>query len=479
MMVGISKFVMVFLSWLNGQLSVLPLATVIGIFYAVGLFMFLLPPVPGVPVYVLGGVVLVNAFQRAGYGFGVGLISVSCICWLIKLNAVAMQQKLIGGMMSGSLYVRKTVAVNSITIKAIKKILTQPGMGIDKVAILCGGPDWPTSVLTGILKLSVFKMLFGSLPVVLLIIPCVMSGGFVNNPCDCDEPPCLGAGQNCATASETKQLQSLFTGMATVSLLLASMVQSMALFAAMYYIETAGSKHRVELQTDPKYANDPEVEEANRKDAEKKKIVDAATVWARVPAFQKCNLISMFIQTMLYCIAFGTVASWCFVPFEVTDAIGYTVEKCETLLGSAPPDDGPDYLWRTAKNPQFDKPFVGTDFKTVQASCLGKLKGNFYDVIIGETNVSTGGSGWYIGYMMNAFVVTAFIHLKIFNCWASKAVKEVEFKMESSGLTIEDVVPEAFPKSTKISPEDTTGGTSAFSEESDEEEEDTSSCRQQ
>ena len=32
---------------------------VIGIFYAVGLFMFLLPPVPGVPVYFAGGIIVV------------------------------------------------------------------------------------------------------------------------------------------------------------------------------------------------------------------------------------------------------------------------------------------------------------------------------------------------------------------------------------------------------------------------------------
>ena len=117
---------------------------------------------------------------------------VTFICFLIKLNAVAMQQKMIGGMMSGSLYVRKTVMVNSMSIKAIRLILTKPGLGIDKIAILCGGPDWPTSVLTGILKLSVFKMLFGTIPVVFLVFPCVMSGAFVNEACPCDAPPCNG-----------------------------------------------------------------------------------------------------------------------------------------------------------------------------------------------------------------------------------------------------------------------------------------------
>jgi len=42
--------------------------------------------------------------------------------------------------------------------------------------ILCGGPDWPTSVLTGILRLSCVKMLIGSLPVVLIIIPSTALG---------------------------------------------------------------------------------------------------------------------------------------------------------------------------------------------------------------------------------------------------------------------------------------------------------------
>lgn len=474
MMIGISKFVMVFLSWLNGTLSVLPLGTVIGIFYGTGLFMFLLPPVPGVPVYVLGGVVLVNSFKRAGYSFGVGLFAVTMICWAIKLNAVAMQQKLIGGQMSGSLYVRKTVAVNSIAIKAIKKILSAPGLGIDKVAILCGGPDWPTSVLTGILRLSVFKMLFGSLPVVFLVFPCVMSGAFVNNPCDCDSPPCLESFQNCQTVEDTKALQSLFKGMATVSLLLASMVQSMALFAAGYFIETAASKHRELLLNDPEFKNDPEVEVADAIDAKQKKISDAATVWKRVPAGQKCNLIFMFLETMFYCIAFGTVASWCFVSFEVTDSIGYTQEKCNELLGPEANE-----TWKTAKDPKFDKVFSTEDnFESVELVCLGKLKGRFWDVIIGETNVSTGKDGWYIGYIMNAFVVTALIHSQIFGCWASKAIKDVQNKMEANGLTVEDVVPEAFPKSTKVSPAGEGGGTSAF-DDSDSEEEDGKSCRQQ
>jgi len=47
-----------------------------------------------------------------------------------------------------------------------------------KVAVLCGGPDWPTSVITGILGLPLFEMLYGTLPVVVLIFPVIVAAGF-------------------------------------------------------------------------------------------------------------------------------------------------------------------------------------------------------------------------------------------------------------------------------------------------------------
>eukprot|EP00976_Prorocentrum_cordatum_P069852 1179713-Prorocentrum_minimum.AAC.1 len=59
---------------------------------------------------------------------------------------------------------------------SIKNILEGGGRRITlpKVMILVGGPDWPTSVLTGILELNVFAMLLGSLPVMLLVVPCTV-----------------------------------------------------------------------------------------------------------------------------------------------------------------------------------------------------------------------------------------------------------------------------------------------------------------
>merc|ERR1719476_652816 len=44
--------------------------------------------------------------------------------------------------------------------------------------ILCGGPDWPTSVLAGILRLSLWQCLLGTSPIILTIAPTVLTGSF-------------------------------------------------------------------------------------------------------------------------------------------------------------------------------------------------------------------------------------------------------------------------------------------------------------
>ena len=50
------QVVVVFLSWLSLALQPVPLAGVLAIFLAVGIAMFLIPIIPGVPVYVCAGV---------------------------------------------------------------------------------------------------------------------------------------------------------------------------------------------------------------------------------------------------------------------------------------------------------------------------------------------------------------------------------------------------------------------------------------
>merc|ERR1719229_2085794 len=52
-------------------------------------------------------------------------------------------------------------------------------MTCGKVAVLIGGPDWPTSVTCGILKVPIVPMLLGTCPVVFIMAPCVLAGAYL------------------------------------------------------------------------------------------------------------------------------------------------------------------------------------------------------------------------------------------------------------------------------------------------------------
>eukprot|EP01052_Picozoa_sp_SAG31_P054917 SAG31_NODE_14875_length_782_cov_1.446559_2_plen_126_part_01 len=90
-------------------------------------------------------------------GFWVGMIYTTVSVFILKLCAIVGEQKGIGENLGKSLFVRKTIGVNKSGIRAFQKVLEAPGLDWRKVMILVGGPDWPVSVLTGILRLNVFQ----------------------------------------------------------------------------------------------------------------------------------------------------------------------------------------------------------------------------------------------------------------------------------------------------------------------------------
>lgn len=141
------------------------LVAVTGIMAGVGVIMFLLPPVPGVPVYLTLGivlaaqgheilgkgnvansvalkltqqVVLLTHFRYPGwigsiaYATGIGLV--------LKLFSSALQQKMIGENLSHFVAVRQFVGVNSTLMKSMRLVLGKGGLSVSKVAILIGGP---------------------------------------------------------------------------------------------------------------------------------------------------------------------------------------------------------------------------------------------------------------------------------------------------------------------------------------------------
>jgi hypothetical protein len=149
------------------------------LWYIVGIIGFMLPPVPGPPLYLFGGVVVVRAFDNCGGdGFWIGVFIVCIFSLILKLNACAIQQKIIGESLGSQAWVKAACGVQTPFIRAVELILTRPGPSMGKIAILCGGPDWPTSVLTGLLKCDLWEMLFGTCPMILLIVPTVLTGAF-------------------------------------------------------------------------------------------------------------------------------------------------------------------------------------------------------------------------------------------------------------------------------------------------------------
>lgn len=227
--VGISQGLNLFLSWLNEKIAPLHLGWILFIVLCIGLLLFLLPPIPGLPIYMVAGVVVVQRCQQDGMGFWTGVVIAVALCFSIKMLAIAMQQKCIGAVFSDNIEVRKTVGVQTVAMRAIEKILTQKGMNVQKVAVLIGGPDWPTSVLTGILKLRLSDMLLGSTPCFFLILPIVLATAFM-----------LRAGQDVERAHQWQCMANVFT-------MLGVLVQMGSMIIAGYYIQDVSTRYKEEL----------------------------------------------------------------------------------------------------------------------------------------------------------------------------------------------------------------------------------------
>ena len=135
----------------------MPLPNATAIIFAAGILLFLFPPVPGGPIYCCGGIILVSSGRKT-LGIIGSIIYTCCLSLIIKLLACALQQKLIGENLSKSIRVRQLVKINSPVVRAVKLILTERGFSLPKMAILVGGPDWPTSVLSGILHVELIPV---------------------------------------------------------------------------------------------------------------------------------------------------------------------------------------------------------------------------------------------------------------------------------------------------------------------------------
>lgn len=268
--VGVGRLTTLGLSVLNHELKNSELPAVTAIYFIVGFVMFLLPPVPGVPVYLTGGIVLANTAMDKDKGFdsfGLGVAYASFWSCFVKAMAILGQQKVIGGILGAKVSVRQAVGVNSVSIRAIRLILQEKGLSPNKMTILVGGPDWPTSVLTGILQQSYFQMLLGSTPFLITIPITVLAG---------------------ALQLKASESPSLAAAAGTI-LMLASLTQAGCGLLAAVAIEDVSRARKDELDSEEL---DQEVLEADAIKLRATAKFERVTEWSKLGCFPKFLLVT-------------------------------------------------------------------------------------------------------------------------------------------------------------------------------------------
>merc|ERR1712205_191271 len=130
MQVGVAKMTSVFLSWLNGALMGTNFFLVCLIVMGVGYVMFLLPPVPGVPVYVFIGIVVsAQGANTPGVGFWGGVGIAAGIAFVLKLLACCGQYA-IGYLAGRSVGVQQLIGVDTVPTRAVEAILKTDGFTV-------------------------------------------------------------------------------------------------------------------------------------------------------------------------------------------------------------------------------------------------------------------------------------------------------------------------------------------------------------
>jgi len=298
-----SKFTTLFLSWLINATQHMSLVVVTSIMVGVGVLMFLLPPVPGAPIYLTMGIVIIPVGSET-LGLVWSIVYAMAVSTVLKLLATALQQKMIGGLLMNQVGVRQLVGVNTPVIRAMKLLLSSDGLTIPKVAILCGGPDWPTSVLCGIMGLPLLPNLIGTLPVIALVVPTVLAGSFTymaGMEDDTGNPiyPWAGVG-------------------GTISAAVAALVLFGNILLAAYYVEQTVSTRKEELDLIP---IDEEVKIKEDQEESFRKAYVEVTNWKEVPLIMKL-ILTLSVACMIACCYLVQLFSMdCFVPYKLTDTI--------------------------------------------------------------------------------------------------------------------------------------------------------------
>jgi len=279
-------------------------AVVSGMVFIIGFGMFMCPIVPGSAVYLFAGVVLGAQGQIEGsVGFWPGT-GIACIVGsLAKMMACCGQYGL--GFMAGKfIKVQQFVGVDKVPTRAMEKVLKESGMKPGKVCILVAGPDFPVSMLCGILQLNIPQMLMGTLPVILVsIIPQTLVGALLTKD-----------------GGDTGVWSMISTGVTGF----AAVFQAGATFIYIYFIMKT-----IEVDGEELAKPRPEHEAIAKLTRQEEAYVQAykeATEWNQLSGMYRLLILSSASAFLIagFVIASDFVVSdkYCFRPFSITDRIG-------------------------------------------------------------------------------------------------------------------------------------------------------------
>jgi len=278
----------------------LPLVT--AMLCGVGFLMFLIPIIPGIPIYLLLGIVLGPKAEKIMGGYHWSIAYSTLVGLLLKLAASAFQQGVIGGLCSKFVSVRQAVGINSPAMKSIRIILIEPGFSMSKTALLLGGPDWPTSVICGILGLDLFPILVATIPALIIIFPNVLTGALLVMADLKDD-------DNLLLYSWASTVSALCTA-CTVILCFCTAI------TALYYIEYIASTRKDEIKA---ISVDEEVAALEKNEAHNAEVYLKVTSWDIVPIYLKGILILAMIFMSISCYILNVIP--CFKIYTITSTI--------------------------------------------------------------------------------------------------------------------------------------------------------------
>jgi hypothetical protein len=293
------------------------------VFFGIGVFMFLLPPIPGPPVYLTGGIVIVGALEES-MGFWPGVMICGAMCWFVKLFSCMLQQKAIGEPLGNRVAVRAMCAVNTPQMRAIKVILLQKGLPIDKLAVLCGGPDWPTSVLCGIIRVPLHEAMLGTAPVIVLYLMYVVVSGAVQLKIG----GCEAATTVSTILAEDDTSKNYWQLLNAVMLALSAVSMGVTMFMFAYFMDKALISRKDEIDAVP---IDVEVEEYEKTQEELKVAYKKVSEWEVLPKGQRALLCLACIFSVGSAQVATVLSTECFKEFGV--ACEVAVMDVVTLFG--------------------------------------------------------------------------------------------------------------------------------------------------